>query len=239
MRFRLLTAAAVLPLVIAAGCKHGGSGAATPTPTAKAASQPAEEGTTSYQGTSAGASSGSSSSSGSSASAATPAVSPLPIDEARLKSWIAYRKELIATLGDQRKKLASLDGKSDAQKIAAMTKISEDTDKAQAALEKKYGFTKEQDQQILDAVTDVLGDMPMENPLSADSVAELKKQAAQQGADGDNARAQLQAMQDQEKKGLDDARSKYGDAAVALFVAHQPELTKQQQDAMNAAFGDR
>ena len=232
MRSRILSIASLLVLFAAAGCKHGGNAAATPTPT-EAKSQPAEEGTSSYEGSS--ASTGSSAGSGASGAEATP--TPLALDEAHLKSWIAYRHELIAMLADERKKLAALSSKGDAEKIAGMTKISDETDKTTAELQKKYGFTKQQDDDIQNAANDVVGAMPLENPATAAALADLKKQAAQPGADGDGAREQLKTMQDEEKKSLDDARAKYGAAAVGVLIAHQPELAKLQADAMAAAFG--
>jgi len=218
-------------LLLFAACKRSTPTVTTTVPSPKAAVTVTAlevEGTTASTSGAAGGASG--------AVEATP--TPLALDEAGLKKYLAYRKELAALVRDSRKKMLAASGKGDAVAQAKdFAVISSELDKGTDALHTKYGITKDQDDATFEAAQAVVTGAITKNSMMASSVADLRKAAAEDGPAGASAKASLAGIEGREKASLDEARKKFGSAAVDLLLAHYAEIDQMHVEAMNAAMG--
>lgn len=230
MRKHLMLVSTASLFLLPAACKRGGSRVApTPTPTA---AMEVEGSSVEMEGSSGGKAE---------EAHAAPEASPTPLalDEAGIKRFIAHRREMIAFVGPEQKKIIQLGDQkgNDMARIKAMADINTELEKGIESIRKKNGYTEAQEREISDAVTEVLADALTKNSAMAPVIADMRKTEAAGGPAGAAAKAQLKQFEDQEKASLATARSRYGNAAVDVILAHYAELDALQKEAITAAFG--
>ncbi len=173
------------------------------------------------------------------AASRTPEATPTPlaIDEARLQKYIGFRKEMIAFILVERKKMNVALKKESVAQLKALADITAETEKGTTDLRAKHGITEAQDKELGDAITDVLGASMTRGEMLAPTIQEFKAAIAKGGEGSEAPKAMLKQFEDQEKENLAKVRRQYGNAAVDLLLAHFDELQKLQMDSMKAALG--
>jgi len=192
-----------------------------------------------------GSTSGSGDESGSSADVD---AEPIQLTDARLDKYIAYRKELARSYAQWSKGAVELAKSVDSRSTdigkgltaaAGALKLGERYEKELTALRAKHGFTEAEDDRLWSAVSDVLAAKVLDNPGMEDGLKAYREMQARGGEEKKAADEILKGFEDQEKQGLAEARTKYGDACVAILSKRSRELGQLQLDFVKLIAGQQ
>ena len=171
---------------------------------------------------------------------------PIALTDARLDKYLAFRREYNLIYAGWAKDAADL-GKSVDSKGSDLSKgitavrgaqqIGEKNQKEVDALRAKHGFAEEEDDRLWSAISEIVAAKATDNPLMADSLKSFREMQARGGDDKKAADELMQHLEDQEKQGLAEARSKYGAPCVDLLSKRSRELAQFQADSIRVMNG--
>ncbi len=180
--------------------------------------------------------------------APTPApepAGPISMSEERFQKWMEYRRAYQEAIRKNMAELAQKPVVKDQQKsvtgtlgtVQAFGEAGQAIASEVDALQKKYGFTKAEDDRLWKAAGDIVSAKGSENPMLASTFEMMRNMAKQGGPAKEGAEKFLREQEEKEKKGLADARTKYGDEVVDVFSKHVKDLSQAMQEIVGAAFG--
>lgn len=171
---------------------------------------------------------------------------PLALTDARLDKYIAFRKEYNQLYGRHQKDIVEVAKAADSKTTDALKgitvvsgamRLGEKYEKELAALRAKHGFAEAEDDRLWSAVSDVISAKASDSPMLADSLKAYREMQARGGEEKKSADEFLKGLEDEEKKGLTEARRKYGDACVDVLSRRARELGQFQMDSIREMTG--